>query len=203
MVRTIALLGVGLWIGIAPLTGQTGTAPQDLSGSSAAEIVAAAEREAATFPVEARLPRRLKSVFASPDTQGTAARKCVAGSGRGPLRSGEFVIGGELSGQDPKDPRKRIAPKIWWSPLHHEANMELLVRARKVETRGEYRFHGVTVAHGLPNPNHAVPEEEREYFFPSGIEFLHSGTWVLVATQGADWGCFILTMPSDSRAAVA
>jgi len=189
MVRMIMLLVVGLWIGVVPSVEQG-------EGNSQADLVSSAEREAATFPVESGLPRRMKKVFASPDTPGTTARKCVTGSGRGPLRSGEFVIGGELSGQDPEDPRRRVAPKLWWSPLHHGEKMELLVRARRVGSGGEYRFHGVTVAHSSSGPNQLVPEAEREYFFPSAVEFLHSGTWVVVATQGSDWGCFILTMPS-------
>lgn len=197
MVRTFALLGVGaLSLGVARVPWQAGSSPQYLSGSTEQEIVAAAEREAIVFPTDTRVPNRMKRVFTARGTQGTAERKCVAGSGVGPLRSGEFVIGGELSGKDPRDRGKRVAPKIWWSPLHHGPKMELLVRARRLEASGEYRYVGVTVAYGTGGPGQQVPEEEREYFFPSSIEFLHSGRWVIVATQGSDWGCFVLTMPS-------
>lgn len=195
MVRTIVLLVVGTLISVAPLSSQ-GPATLQLSGSLESEIVAAAEREVATFPLKAEPPRRMKKLFTSADTHGTGARRCVAGIGRGPVRSGEFVIGGELSGKDPRDTRKGVAPKIWWSPLHHGPKMELLVRGRHVGAGGEYRFLGTTVAHSSQGPNQQTPIEEREYFFPSGIEFLHSGKWVVVATQGSDWGCFILTLPS-------
>ena len=58
---------------------------------------------------------RMKKAFTSVEIQGTSARKCVVGGGLGPLRSGEFVIGGELSGKDPQDRGKRVAPKVWWS----------------------------------------------------------------------------------------
>lgn len=196
MLRTTALLGVGLAIGLAASSDQNALTFAQLSGTSESEIIAAAEREGAAFPVATDLPRRTKAVFTSSETPGTADRRCVTGSGRGPLRSGQFVIGGELSGKDPQDPRKGVAPKIWWSPLHHESKMELLVRARRVETSGEYWFRGVTVAYGSAGPNQEIPVEQREYFFPSGIEFLHSGKWVVIATQGSDWGCFILTMPA-------
>ncbi len=201
MLRTTVLLGVGLVIGLAAAPDQNASPFASLSGASESEIIAAAEREAAAFPVATELPRRMKTVFTSSETQGTAERRCVSGSGPGPLRSGQFVIGGELSGKDPQDPRKRVAPKIWWSPLHHESKMELLVRARRVETSGEYRFQGNTVAYGSAGPNQDVPVGQREYFFPSGIEFLHSGKWVVIATQGSDWGCFILTMPAPVSAA--
>jgi hypothetical protein len=166
-----------------------------LSGTTKEEIVASAEREALSFPVDPTPPARLKVAFTPGKTAGHVERKCVTGAGLGSIRSGEFVIGGELSGQDPRETRKRVTPKIWWSPLHHSAAMQLLVRGRRVGGGGEYRWLSVTVAHGLPAPGVHVPESEREYFFPSGIEFLHSGTWVLVATQGSDWGCFVLTMP--------
>ena len=197
MVRSIALFGVWVVIaGLAPRSPQAGAPPQYLSGSTEQEIVATAEREALAFPTDVRPPSRMKKPFIAADTEGTSERKCVAGGGLGPLRSGEFIIGGELSGKDPRDKGKRIAPKIWWSPLHHGPKMELLVRARRLESSGEYRYVGVTVAYGSGGPGQQVPESEREYFFPSGIEFLHSGKWVIVATRGSDWGCFVLSMPS-------
>ena len=116
-------------------------------------------------------------------------------AGQGPVRSGEFVTSGGLSGFLYPDPRRR-GVKIPWSPLHHSPNMELLVRARRVGAAGEYRYIGVTVAHGSRGPGQPpFPLEEPEYFFPSAIEFLHSGTWIVVATQASDWGCFVLSLP--------
>ena len=197
MTRTNILLGLGLAIGVAAVRAQGTAAFQYWSGSTEQQLIASVEREAATFPRDPALPLRMKKAFASADMEGSPERKCVAGSGTGPLRSGEFIIGGQLSGVDTRHRIRSVAPKIWWSPLHHAPKMELLVRARQVDRGGgEYRFHGVTVAWGVPSAGEDVPENEREYFFPSGIEFLHSGKWNIVATQGPDWGCFILTLAS-------
>lgn len=197
MTRTTILLGLGLAIGIGPFGTQGTPALQYWSGSTEQQLVATVEREAASFPRDSALPLRMKKAFTSTDIAGSSERKCVAGSGSGPLRSGEFIIGGQLSGVDSRQRIRSVAPKIWWSPLHHAPKMELVVRARQVERGGgEYRFHGVTVAWGVPSAGENVPENEREYFFPSGIEFLHSGKWIIVATQGPDWGCFILTLAS-------
>ena len=196
MFRSLLVIVAGLTASWVSADSQQSLSSTYLRGSTEREIVAAAEQEAGVYPTSTRPPQRLKALFASPETPGTPDRRCVVGRGSGPLRSGEFVVGGELSGTDSPDPRKRAAPKIWWSPLHHQPKMELLVRARRVGADGEYRFVGVTVAHAATGPGAVIPEAEREYFFPSGIAFLHSGTWVLVATQGPDWGCFVLTMPS-------
>jgi hypothetical protein len=42
----------------------------------------------------------------------------------------------------------------------------------------------------LPLP----PVSEREYFFPTGTIIPDWGRWLLVATSGANWGCFIVTL---------
>lgn len=199
MLRNIVLLGLGISIGVSLPAEQVVSKLGYLTGSFEHELVESAERDAAAFAVDLGRPDRIKRVFTSPDLQGTSARKCIVGAGRGPLRSGEFVIGGELSGPASQDLLKRVAPKIWWSPLHHGAEMDLLIRARRVGQGGEYRFHSVTVASGSHGPSLELPEEQRDYFFPSAIEFLHSGKWLVVATSGSDWGCFILTMPSPVR----
>jgi hypothetical protein len=200
MLRVLVLICVGATLsGAVPRLTQIAPALPYLSGSTEAEIVAEVEREALGFPVESQPPIRLKKEFTpQAPTEGTAERKCVAGGGAGPLRSGEFVIGGELSGPDPSARKRAVAPKIWWSPLHHGPKMELLVRARRVDSAGEYRYHGRTVVYGSGGPGRTVPLDQREYSFPSGVEFLHSGKWIVVATQGSDWGCFILTMPSPT-----
>ncbi len=198
MTRIVAVVaGIFFLGGAAVGLAQGPSALPSLSGKTEADIVAAAEREALTFSADSRAPARLKKAFTLPGPSGTAERRCVEGSGLGPVRSGEFVIGGTLSGPDPSARGRGVAPKIWWSPLHHSATMDLVVRARRGGSSEEYRFHGTTVAWGS-SPGQTVPESEREYFFPSGIEFLHSGRWVVVATQGSDWGCFILNMPVPS-----
>ncbi|MGE3343823.1 MAG: hypothetical protein AB7L71_10340 [Vicinamibacterales bacterium] len=181
----------------SPVLDQSNSQSQYLAGNTVEQIVASAELHGRGFPVDPSMPMRMPAIFASAAAAGTSERRCVKAAGQGPVRSGEFVISGELSGFLYPDPRRR-GVKIPWSPLHHSSNMELLVRARRVGAAGEYRYIGVTVAHGSREPGQPVPLEEREYFFPSAIEFLHSGTWVVVATQASDWGCFVLTLPDPS-----
>jgi hypothetical protein len=196
MFQIFLLLGFAVSTSLSHEANQIDSMLGSLVGSSEQEIIETAERAAARFPVEATPPKRIKAEFDSEDVAGTAERKCVAASGRWPLRSGDFVIGGELSGPSQQDVAKRLAPKIWWSPLHHRPEMALRVQARRLDRGGEYLFYSTTVAHSAEDPHVEVPVNEREYFFPTAIEFLHSGRWIVVATSGSDWGCFILALPA-------
>ena len=164
-----------------------GTPIRPLAGQSELEIVASAEREGAAFPVDSSRPARLKALFTDQSVPGNSSRRCVSASGFGPVRSGDFVISGRLSG--PRNKYNEI--KVAWGPMHHQRQMLLLVRGRLVGTDETTSLESSVVAHGLPKPGTVVPEAEREYFFPSGIKFASAGRWILVATQGADWGCFI------------
>jgi len=198
MVRVMAILTSLLLLSDTTIhLEQVPMALPPLVGKSDAEIVKAVEQEALVFPSEAA-PSRLKRAFSAARSSGSERRVCTEASGVGPVRSGEFVIGGELSGPVSNNGPKRIAPKIWWSPLHHSGSMQLDVRARRLGSPEEYRFHSTRVAWSAASSARPVPDNDKEYFFPSGIEFLHSGRWLLVATQGADWGCFILTLPVPS-----
>ena len=161
-----------------------------LTGNTEAEIVAAAERAAAAFKVDTRGPSLPAKYFSEPATPGNAERKCVAASGMGPIRSGQFAIGGLLSERG-----KTGELKIWWAPMHHAASMSLVVRGRMVGSPGATtEFLSSNVAWPVPRSGQTVPVAERQYFFPSGVYFSSPGTWILVATQGSDWGCFILNV---------
>jgi hypothetical protein len=162
-----------------------------LTGNTEAEIVSAAVRAGATFPLDLRAPSLPATYFGEPATPGEAGRKCVAASGVGPIRSGQFVIGGGLSRPRTKDGEL----KIWWAPMHHAASMSLVVRGRMVGTSGATtEFLSSDVAWPVAGPGQTVPVAERQYFFPSGVSFSSPGTWILVATQGSDWGCFVLNV---------
>ena len=161
-----------------------------LTGQTEAEIVAAAERGGTAFAVDTRVPSLPAKYFSEPPTPGAAERKCVAATGMGPVRSGQFVIGGLLS-----EPRGKTGElKIWWAPMHHAATMSIVVRGRMAGTGSTTEFLSSNVAWPIPRPGQTVPVAERQYFFPSGVYFSSPGTWILVATQGSDWGCFILNV---------
>jgi hypothetical protein len=165
------------------------------------ETVAAAETEGAAYP---RGPAREHDpvVFAG-NPIGTPERKCTSGpstdvaAGKSAgfdfsytpvgIRSGDFVIGGQIGAGTP--PGAGRQSKIWWAPYHnpHEHFTPLVVRGARLGHPGD------TIRY--MQPNHAWPGRgpETDAFFPSGIELPRPGRWLLIATAGDDWGCFILT----------
>jgi hypothetical protein len=160
------------------------------AGSSEAEIVAAAQLEATTFP-RLEVTRTPSRSFLTVQT-GTSDRRCIEGNEIGPVRSGEFVIGGQLSGSRAMEPGR--PGKIWWAPLNHSIDMgPLLVRGRNINSPLDtVRYTTKTVAWPVTSDT-PVPEADREYFYPSGITIPKSGRWLLVASSGGNWGCFIIT----------
>jgi hypothetical protein len=172
--------------------------------------IAAAEEEGAAYPRGPALGH-VSAAFAGRPI-GTAMRKCVSGPSRrteqDPLRaaafwympttirSGDFVIGGQIGGTTP--PSAGRESKIWWVPYNnpHENSTTLLVRGARLDHPGD------TIRYA--QPDHAWPAgriwrpatrdgPETEAFFPSGIALPRPGRWLLIATAGDDWGCFILT----------
>jgi len=159
-------------------------------GSNQDQIVRAVEAEGASF---SRLPAAVRAppTFAAIQ-KGTPERKCVIGSEKGPVRSGEFVIGGQLGVPLPLTHGK--AGKIWWSPLMNAPDMPaLIVRGRSVSSiESTMRFTTSSVAYPTTRGEPLPPVALRDYFFPSGFEVPSAGRWIFVATSGANWGCFIL-----------
>ena len=149
-------------------------------GTSWSEIVAAAETDGRIYP-------RSNASTAS------APRTCVTGWDVGPASSGEFTIGGEISDRLPL--RAGKVGKIWWKPANAAANMPpLLVRGRNLSSPTDtVLFRSTQIAWqgvaGAP-PDHAT---SRSYFFPSGFSVPSPGRWVVIATSGRNWGCFIVT----------
>jgi hypothetical protein len=194
------LMNAGLLLALisSALRAQAAAIP---GGSNAAQIIANAEAEGATFRhlpspsvVPALFASPLKDLRAFEEMVGRNAipanknyedRTCTVGQGLGPVRSGEFVIGGQLSGKE-----AMIAGqpgKVWWAPLHHGRNMPpLVVRGRNLSAPSDtVRFTSAMVAA-------SAAQSHREYFFPSGIIMPRPGRWLVIATSGANWGCFIL-----------
>jgi hypothetical protein len=118
--------------------------------------------------------------------------RCAEGRGMGPTESGRFTIGGMLSGQYAS--RAGQAGKIWWRPAHANDRMPpLVVRGRNLTTlRDTIRFSSATIA-WQSAPGQPTQAANRQYFFPSRLALPTAGRWLLVATSGANWGCFIVT----------
>jgi hypothetical protein len=77
--------------------------------------------------------------------------------------------------------------KILWMPLHNpfEYRSTLLVRAARLEDSADSLRQPVADWGYQPG-------EKRESGFPSLFTFPHPGPWLVVATAGADWGCYIV-----------
>ena len=165
--------------------GRSGERPT--GNTTAMALIASVEAEGARHVRRAatNLPPSFKS------SSGTAERVCVIGDEMGPVRSGDFLIGGHLGGSVAT--RGGRQGKVWWIPLHNTEKMPpLVVRGRKLTAPTDtFRFTTSVVAY--PNSQGSLPALRREYFFPSGITIPTTGTWVIVATSGANWGCFVLT----------
>lgn len=183
-------------------------------GRSEAEIVAAAEADGAAYPRAATpassssassrwhsadlstIVARLDQTDPHSATQASdaAGRRCAVGYEKGPVRSGEFTIGGNLSGSAAMHAGRR--GKVWWAPVHYAAEMPpLVVRGRSLTTPNDtLRYTTPTIAWPvIPGVLRAL-QPAREYFFPSGITVPRPGRWLVIATSGANWGCFILSV---------
>jgi hypothetical protein len=115
---------------------------------------------------------------------GTADRRCTAVPRQGPVRSGDFAIWyGSLS-----DVQSGRENKVAWAPTENSREMALTVRAQLIGDPSA----SVSLEHGLGRPYRpGEPPREDEWFFPSGISFSKPGEWVVVATSGRNWGCFV------------
>lgn len=113
-------------------------------------------------------------------------RKCMTARASAPLRSGEFFIGGELN----SGPRPSGQVKIWWEPKHPADSLPLVVRGVSLTNPADtLRQMMKELAIGMGPDGRATGPT----FFPSGLWFPASGRFLVVATSGADWGCFILS----------
>jgi hypothetical protein len=135
-----------------------------------------------SLPISFRGPRsRRDGTLAEAST---SERKCVETKGSDVARSGEWVAG--PFEQHPNIWHQSLG-KIWWVPLHKGAGVSstLVVRATRLDG---------------PAPKLAYEVEERtrsengDEFFPSGIRVPTVGRWMLVATNGPNWGCFLMDL---------
>jgi hypothetical protein len=149
--------------------------------------IADAEVEARRHP-QAPLPSQGRAAFQ--DSPGIAERTCVDVERYRPLapeagvRSGEFIAGPfALYASEWKSQQGNFG-KLWWIPLHTNAFPGLTVRAVLLDDPSIRRvFSESIVGHGSGGA-----------FYPSTVVLPTPGRWLLVATSGPDWGCFVLTL---------
>lgn len=161
-------------------------------GAHLAALIADAERRGEEY---SRFDPAAQAIEGAPvlriKDQPVVSRSCVRATGLGPVRSGEFEIGGELSSI-----WRAGGPKIWWSPVFHGPEMPLM-EIKATDTADPQRgfdFRASHVVYGMSRPSERPDEERRNYFFATGIGFPGPGQWLLVATSGPNWGCFVITV---------
>src|SRR5262249_18095941 len=149
----------------------------------------------------AEYPRSADSVVQPP-----VGRKCADASvtaydihGQFKARSGEFEIGGDLGGclYPSASLRSGHRGKVWWLPDHGGSRMPpLLVRGRNLNhPRDTVRYTTKSIAVAKLSVGHReLPERGDYFFFSSGIAIPTPGRWLVIATSGVNWGCFILAV---------
>src|SRR5206468_2688572 len=105
-----------------------------------------------------------------------------------------FIIGGNLGGYQAA--RARHPAKVWWAPVHQSDKMPpLRLRGRNLTTpRDTLRLTISKVVLSVAGSDPRSQPPGTRYFFPSLLTFPRPGRWLLVATTGPSWGCFLLTV---------
>lgn len=143
--------------------------------------VALAEAEGRAWPrtmAPSSQPLRAETRF----LHGPAPRSCVGAFSRGPLRSGEFEIGGQIGGDAVLT--GATTAKVWWVPQHPSRGEPLILRAARLDAPAD------TFRIAIESWASAGPDGH--WFYSSGTPLPRAGRWLFVATAGPDWGCFVL-----------
>jgi len=142
-----------------------------------------------------------QSFFSDFPFGGTAERRCVAAAAyvaytsmpNGSLRSGDFIVRGEFSKASWGGIQAVKKHKVLWLPLHGSSSrIPLVVRAARIGSPADsvrFRVEGLAYS---PGPS------GRLYGYPSEVSFPSAGQWVIVATAGNDWGCFVLDVAAHT-----
>jgi hypothetical protein len=165
-----------------------GTLP-DAAVAAIPRSVDAAESEGARWAVSAdpssQLPGHTAD-FATP-----SPRRCVEVDSVGPVRSGEFFAGGIL-----RNIGAGGRPKLWWRPMHPTIAFNLTVRGARLDSPPDtLRYEDRTLEIG----GRSLFTSPGPFFYSAGVTIPSSGRWLVVATSGPDWGCFILPGPLPSN----
>jgi hypothetical protein len=121
---------------------------------------------------------------------GTSERRCVSDSlPAWSLRSGDFIVRG-------RDFEAGVKHKALWIPLHGSSLSKppLMIRAARMESPADsVRVRVEGLAHGGSSA-------EPLYGYPSEVLFPSAGRWLVIATAGHDWGCFVFDVKPRGRA---
>ncbi len=88
-----------------------------------------------------------------------------------------MVVGGS-------DIAKAGAQRVWWIPMHPATGETLVVRGTLLGSRSD------TVRFTMPEWSRGLPDGE--FYYLTRFVWPKAGHWLVVATSGADWGCFVL-----------
>jgi hypothetical protein len=115
---------------------------------------------------------------------GTKDRKCVEVTDGDIVQSGDFIVGSFRFFASHWQLNR--ARKLWWMPRYlstGQLRSPLLVQANGLDRPG-----GVTTyrREALVRGNGGL------YFFNTDFGLPEAGKWLLVATSGPNWGCFVV-----------
>jgi len=149
-----------------------------------------AEADGAAFPHGAA-GATTQAVFIPPAYRGTPERRCLSPAQYDSvpmlsLRSGEFVIRTIFTGEWGLHAGRDT--KILWMPLHgaSDRGTPLLVRAARLA------YPSDSLRQTIDGLTHGV--RSADYGYPSLVRFPSAGQWLVIATTGDEWGCFLLTV---------
>jgi VWFA-related protein len=137
-----------------------------------------AESEGRAFQVSTGKPAK---GFSSRSLPGTSERRCVEVESYREARSGDFVAGNFA-----EYPGLNRLGSLSWTPAHVPTERQpLTIRFARLDRPGP-GSRAVFVAR--------AEMESGQVFFPSRVNLPTPGRWMLVATSGPNWGCFILDL---------
>ncbi|MDX2260088.1 MAG: hypothetical protein SFU84_00145 [Gemmatimonadales bacterium] len=106
------------------------------------------------------------------------------------VRSGDFIAG---PFETYNDVWKQGYGKLWWHPSEMTPKPPLLVvQATRLDEQAESRVFESSDIAWPSGPKES--EATSLKFYPTGIRLPSLGRWMLVATAGNNWGCFIHTI---------
>lgn len=164
--------------------------------------VEAAQAEGAAFP-QAAPPTVIQSVFTHP-FGGTNQRMCTwsvpdDSLTSGSLRSGEIILRSRFFG--PWGLRAGKGHKMLWMPLHGPAKVSPSMSFAEWHKEAIKSPPLVLRAVRIDNPADSLRQTvlymtggATQFGFPSAVRFPTAGKWLVIATTGNDWGCFLLTV---------